>query len=711
MTPREKTFTAPTSKPAVDGSQDWRHVFWLVFLIAPSVVWIYRDHSVWPWDQSWYAEVATDLWFWLGHSLRNWAITMSDGLNLKPPGVSWIGQFFVPLAGVFGSVERALLFSILLTQFAWLSILLRIGQEIAPGRRVVAAAGVLLAAASQLFVGLSHQMFVEPLQTAAVAWVFYVAARAVAWPKAKVIIHLAAACILGLLAKATTPVYCVVPCLYCGYLLLRTPKRPDFRAAWADRPTRALILVCGVLGLMCGLWYVRHLGDVWQHVHDSSSGEVALDYGSRDTVPHKLTLWSRLFVQSFLTPLISWGFLALIVAAGISYAVGRRAQNSGGRHSGARLALLSVLQIGLILFVFSLNVTVEPRYMLSLLPCAAIIAMQLCAFLPARLVAVFLVLGVAQWGLVNGSSLGIPIGFTPKSQWLGTTQADRSRYEELQRAVEMTDMPGRYNIVGVEKPWLNANSAAFFAAKHRLRIGNRGYYTSLGYAQQDTEDAMRRIDSLQPPYIITLAEDWQTGTPDYVNRASLPVLKRIQRNPEFATVPFESQTGIVIFRFRADSAASSISARPPADPSLPPESISSGESESRGKSSLGWINGKLPAQDQRGRTFTAPGGALKSCLGWAFDEATNSTPEEVWLEFTDASNGRRYYWKAVRYSRPELGEAFHIPSIGMAGFRCEGPGIRLPSGTYRARIYQTTGKIALVSELNTYEPSPQLVVR
>ena len=56
-------------------------------LLAPSLVWIAEDRTVWLWDQAWYGEVSADLWFWMGHSLRRWVGELADGLTIKPPGV------------------------------------------------------------------------------------------------------------------------------------------------------------------------------------------------------------------------------------------------------------------------------------------------------------------------------------------------------------------------------------------------------------------------------------------------------------------------------------------------------------------------------------------------------------------------------------------------------------------------------------------------
>src|ERR1035438_4223363 len=274
----------------------------LLFLLAPSALWIIRDRTVWPWDQAWYGQVSADLWYWLWHSPQRWVMTMANGLDIKPPGIVWLGQFFVGLRGFFGSVEASLLFSILITQFVLLYIMFKMGQAMFPGRGLVPVSGVFFAASTQLFVGLSHQFFVEPLQAVAVAWAFYLAHRSRDWPRPRVIIHLGAVLILGALSKATTPMYCLFPLVYAAVQLVRRPPTQSFAAEMKVGTSRAIVLVFGILGVLCALWYLRHLSDVWRHVHDSTTGDIALHYGSRDTVLNKIIVWSKVLRDSFLAP-------------------------------------------------------------------------------------------------------------------------------------------------------------------------------------------------------------------------------------------------------------------------------------------------------------------------------------------------------------------------------------------------------------------------
>jgi hypothetical protein len=526
-----------------------RYYWWISFLLFPSLVWIVLNHEVWPWDQAWYGQVATDLWFSAKHSVRLWMSTMADGINMKPPGIVWLGQFFVPLWRVFGSIEAALLSSILLTQFAMLVVLFRIGQGMFANARLAVFAGILFASACRLFIGLSHQMLVEPLQALSVAWVFYVALRSPEWPKSRIVVHLIAALIVGVLAKATTPLYCLCPCLYAAYFLLRRSGIPDFAAEWKTGSSRVLMLLVPCLALMAGVWYLRHFSDVWQHVRNASYGDVALEYGSRDTVAHKLVVWWGLLSSSFLGPYLAWALPVAFLVAIVFNGARRMPPNRPANRWIEHLSVLSALQIGLMLFVFSVNITVESRYMFALLPCLAILFMQICSLLPRKAAIALMTVGAVQWVVVNGASLGLIPEPGGPSQWLVSFQADSSRFDELTRVVQLTAIARKYNIVGVDEPWLNANSAQFFASKLSLATGVRSYYTSLGYAQKDVSAAMRRIDEFQPQYLITLAESHQRNPPNFVNLVALPVLQRMRIDARFTPVPFPNQGGIVLFRF------------------------------------------------------------------------------------------------------------------------------------------------------------------
>ena len=529
---------------------------WVYLLIAvlltPSVVWVARDHAVWPWDPSWYGEVSVDLWFLLGHSIRGWCGLMASGLYMKPPGIVWLGQFFVPLGQIAGSIEAGLLLSVLCTQFGLLLIIFKIGQQIVPDSRLVAVAGTVFTSGTSLFVGLSHQFFPEPLQALSVAWVLLIVVKSERWPKPRVVLHLAGALILGALAKATTPLYVLIPLIYVGFVLLRKEKTSSFADEWKSTSSRLLFVGCCLAGVAGIVWYGFNIGHVWQHIREASSGQIALQYGFRSSLVGKLIVWTNLLYQSFLAPYLLWAFLAAFVAAvTLRILLGTVLQRSA---VGVKLLVgLSLLQIALLLVVFSTNDAVDSRYMFALLPCLSIVFMSGCASARAPgFLAILIALCSWQWIAVNRAAFW-PADELWLSEWPQRAALDRSRYDELTCLVEMTSVtPGQYNIVGVEEPWLNANSAAFFGAKNRLHTGVRSYYTSLGYGETDPARALKRIDEFQARYFITLDERFQTAPPNFVNIVSLPVLREMKASNHFQTIPFESQNGVLVFERTAE---------------------------------------------------------------------------------------------------------------------------------------------------------------
>lgn len=550
----------PFDGPQRDAMAPERHLsrmtwgyLWIAALLAPSLAWIFQDHSVWLEDQSNYGQVCADLWTALWHSPVRWAHIMSGGLYFKPPGLVWFGQLFTPLEQVLGSMERALLLYILLIQFATLMVLYRTGRRLFPQARLVSVVGVLFASASQLFVGLSHQMFTEPLQALAVAWTIHVAAHAPERPKARTAVYLGSALVLGALAKATTPLYCALPCVYASWFLSARPGRWDFRAEWKNPWSRAVIVVFGALGALCALWYLTHLRIAWEHVRDSSYGGLSAYYGSHDTPVKKLMTWSHLLVQSFLGPYLGWGILGAGILA-LVFSWLRRGTSRGDAQPAVKvISILCAVQVLILIVVFSLNTAVDARYMFAFLPSLVVVFMQLCAMLPVTALSVLCILAVAQFADVNAVALNFKATVGDQSDLLQPARVDRSQYDELTRAVQIasensTKRKNAFNMTGVAY-WVNGNSVEFFDAKRCLRGGTRVACGDFGYAQTDINVAFREIDHTRPGFLYLLSESYLDFPPDIFNVLSIPVLRRVRQDPRFTPVPFESRNGLLLFRF------------------------------------------------------------------------------------------------------------------------------------------------------------------
>jgi len=543
-------------KPTPEKAITPRIAFVLILvLVVPSVYWVFNDHRVWPWDQAWYGEVSTELWFNATHHFGKWMSSMIRAFGTKAPGVALIGQFFVPVGRLLGSVESGLLLSVIACQVGTLFLLLKIGRRLSPALRLVPIAGLLTAAAAPLFVALSHQYVAEPLQLFGVTYFYYLAASAETIPKRSLLGHLLVATSVAMLAKVTSPIYCALPGSVTLVSLVHKFRRKDLPAATRPFWKEPAIVTGVILLTVCIAWYAKNFGLVRDFVRLASSSEVALDYGHRGAFREKFVLWLNASQSSLALPVILICVAILLLVAVATPASRERDQRRSTITRPWFLAVLSALHILGVLCLFSLNINEETRYLLPLLPAVAIVVMWCLSRSRFPVIALgVIVLAAVQWIAVYGQALSFTGRNSKISYWLHPFDADRRNMNEIENLAKATSRPessGRYNIVGVEHPWLNANSLAFEAAKEQLSTGHRCYYTSLGYAAKDLDPAWDRMAGMNSLYFISLAEASSPEPPNFLNQISIPMLKRVQNSPEFVREPFESGLGIVVFRREA----------------------------------------------------------------------------------------------------------------------------------------------------------------
>ena len=256
--------------------------------------------------------------------------------------------------------------------------------------------------------------------------------------------------------------------------------------------------------------------------------------------------WLRALKASFFAPWVPIALgLLILIAAALVWKAGV-AKKLRPAHFVVAAALAEII---LVTVVFAFQVSEENRYLLPLAPALAICLMWVFA---ARNTIALVAAGVmaVQLAVVHAQALGFTAMNPEVSYWLTPYQPDLGVPGELRELIRLTSGPGtefRYNIVGVEFPWLNANSLSFYAAQGRLSTGRRNYFTSLGYAEMDAGKAWDRMQQIRTLYFASVEADRQPA-PDFLNRVSAPVLNRAAADPAFVRVPFPSHLGIVIFR-------------------------------------------------------------------------------------------------------------------------------------------------------------------
>ena len=544
---------------------------WLLaaLLLAPAICWVAQDRSVWSWDPSFYAEGTVDLWFKLVHHPTQWPAAMLSALAPKAPGIAWLGQFFVPVGELLGSVEAGLLASVLLAHLATLVLTFHLGRRIAPGSPIPAVVGTLFLAAAPLYGAMSHHFLTEALQAFAITYIYWVASASSSLSPLRGLLHLVLATSIGFLAKVSTPALVVFPFCLAAFNLARGVAGLEWRRAAGKRELFLGIVAVAVAGMGL-LWYRHNWKDAWAFARLAVSGEVALDYGTKDTVFNKLIYWLGAMRKSFLAPETLWLLLPGAVVA-LVLALRRRHQPQVEDARGARgTVVAAALQIAIVLVILSFSINQERRYLLGLAPSLAVVLIWLAAIprlAPIR--AGLLLMLVAQWALVHARFLALIPPSPERTYWEGSPVVRTPLIRELSRLDDDTcngKTAGRSIMTGVDLDWLNMNTLSFYSAKARLQRGFRCNYVYLGHAAKDPEAAWATLGYWHVAYFISLEESAMQQPPDFLNRVSLAVLKRLEHERQFRKEPFDSESHIAVFRSLEEALGS-----PKGDTDHPPQ--------------------------------------------------------------------------------------------------------------------------------------------
>ncbi|MBN8547729.1 MAG: hypothetical protein J0M12_00290 [Deltaproteobacteria bacterium] len=533
----------PSALPEAPSSLYAALVLGLLVVLLPAVPWVLLDHSVWPWDPAWYGETSLRLYFELTHEPTAWVSSMLHVLGIKAPALPWLGQFFVPLRHVLGSFEAALLTLIVLSLSISSWLLWRALRRSASGRVLPICCALCFFSSGPLLVGLTHQFFVEPLQVLAVMWLLenYWSPRA----RSEKFLHLLLANVFGVAVKVSTPLYT----LPLSLLILWQ----CFAEKSQDKP-RAFSLVLLVFssvvgGSLTAAWYVLNWTTLTAFLASTSSGTVAELYGQRAAFIETLKFWSLQTVYAFFLTVpcaVIW-----FVGVGAGLILRLRSRQPWNRADTCLIACL--VQIGIVLGVFSLQINRETRYLLPLLPYFCFITFYVLRFYSRAIACICLVLLLTESLLVNMEALGMgaPQRLS-NSPWLLPLTRNPSERALLHEVIEHTctsDRMNRYNIIGLELPAFNANSASFYFYQRKVEqaLPYQCLYTSLGYAESDVERAWKRAADLNVSAFIFLTTA-RPRTEDAFNRVSAPIVERIRADSEFHESLFGPQAQVSMYR-------------------------------------------------------------------------------------------------------------------------------------------------------------------
>ena len=326
----------------------------LVLFQFPNIVFIFLDHSLFRFNCAVYGKAALVLFNAIVYSPGQWPRLMIDVLPIWTPMVYWIGQLFVGLRFLFGSTDKALLFSmtptLILTMVVLYQGLRRMGDH-----KTIALTGCLVVAAAPLYMSLAVQYFAEALQVLTVVWFIYILSSYSRWDRLYGLLQLIAAFSFGQLVKTSTVLYVCVPFIFVLAYILECPK--DL-LDWKPRRHGKISVFAASLFTLFLLYYVRNFSYLYKHGVDSAG----LMWGEHLPFVKKFFYWMNgLDVQFFI---VSSRWVVLLVLAAASIMVIRRKFKQ-------RLDILMVvcsLQMVLFLVIYSFLYAKDVRFIVALLP-------------------------------------------------------------------------------------------------------------------------------------------------------------------------------------------------------------------------------------------------------------------------------------------------------------------------------------------------------
>jgi Dolichyl-phosphate-mannose-protein mannosyltransferase len=529
----------------------------IALLLIPHVVWIFKAQWVWPWDAAYYAEETLRIYHQAADGPLSWLRALILIPDSRAPLLPWMAQATTPFINVVESPERALL----LTNIAASSVTLwliysqvrRLG-----GNGPAVLIGMLACGGAPPFVAFNHHFLVEVSQMLAIAGMAWIASRADDLSMLRLLSGTAIWASLAMLAK-TTSVAFVLPLL--GYIVIaRIATQGSVRAPTRVRDS-GLVLGAVLISGATIMWYSMHWSGIVAHVAEATVGDTALLYGSNRPFLAKFAYWSwELLLAVSPSTLFSASMLA-VGAIGLGLAVVR--QLFGLVENRLRVAVQSGLlfllwvaaTVVFALVAYSTTVEEEPRFVSPMVPLVAIWLGGTFATWNRRWLVGFAAAGLAvNWAIVQLTAAGIISVPGAFGWWLQPPPADVQSMDLLTRAVHVTCEKGRaghLSVIGADLLNFSASSASFYAEKMRGELGYRCSYDSLGYAEKDSDRAIRSLYESNADWFVTLpSERLPTSEADPFNRVSRAVATWVASSPDFERVTSDGDELIVYRRRR-----------------------------------------------------------------------------------------------------------------------------------------------------------------
>lgn len=514
----------------------------IVATMLPSLIWVFSDNALWAWDEISYGRYAIELWVTLTEKPSEYLWYFFKSPRIRAPGNSWIGQFFVPLGHLFGSVDHALCLSIILTQGVVLFVIYYSCMAYYKGKWLESVCAMLFVGAAPLFVNVSHYFLTEPLQTLATALLLYVYVTSDRRHLVDQWVLSAMMLSIGLLAKAPTPLYMCVPLLMLAQQTLYN-LRHKVRTEVKINP----YVVVGALSVcaVSVLWYSLHIQGIWNFVLSTSHGEIAHHYGQVRPYPEKIMWWLSAVLDTVSSGVFRWIYAPVLCASTLLALIQYK-----GKPQSAVLAVQCIVLIG----VFSMNVEEMHRVLMAMMPYGAfMVCGLLCTIRRSTVTALLLCVVLGQAVVSNRDALKSGVS---TYQWSGLpiTRPERSgeRKEAMRELIvdtsQMDELENSILSLTFRSVDVNADSLRYHSAQYAyLNAGSSRYY---GYVPMSGEgnEGLAKISQENPLYIITSSDDYMQRYEPVLRWYIEGILDQITKNGQYTRSKEYSAISVVLYK-------------------------------------------------------------------------------------------------------------------------------------------------------------------
>jgi hypothetical protein len=511
-------------------------VLLIAALVLPSVVWIFADQRVWPWDPGYYGYWTMQAVEAMSRGWDAWFNVNLHALQMMPPLITWLGQFFVPLRHLTGTLETALLMQIVVMTVGTLIVVYRTATRFTATQAqgtAVGLAAIAVCGGAPLFIGLSHHFLTEISQCLAAALSVAVAWRVERRSSARNVAYIVLMVAFAFLSKASSAVFVLPALTYIGVALFIT--RGGIRAPREPADTWLLIAAVAVSGLTAA-WYIANWQVMATHFVQASLGEEVQKYWSGGTLWTKLSYWLLALADGFAFTRV----VPLVLAGAATFIVGRAIYNlraaprllHAAVTGGVLFALYLAGTIVAVVVAYALQINEDPRYIVALVPIAALLVAWMLAAMKGTAPA-FVVTGIfiVNAAMTHACSFGVQL--PGRYSWIWIVDTSRVERDALSRVLEATCKAGEAHAValGISYPWINGNAANFYAGKRRLSEPANCVYHFM--PQDSMENALAWMEGTKIRYLVTVPPAQQDPV-NFANVLAKPIAEYAASSPDFA---------------------------------------------------------------------------------------------------------------------------------------------------------------------------------